>query len=139
PRCRSLVFSDDVAVYLDVQSFPTRRSSDLVSHRLGGRWIGRGEEVVREGERVDERGVKGDEAFGNLFARRLRVLVPIQAEGAQQHLAQHAEGRGPCVRQAVGFDDGEAARTAQLDELMAETALDRKSTRLNSSHGSISY
>ena len=60
---------------------------DGISRGLARRSLGHVEEVVREWQRVDERGVKRDEEFRNLRACQLRILVLIDAEGAQQQVA----------------------------------------------------
>src|SRR2546422_5944593 len=57
-----------------------------------------------------------------------------------RHLAGSVLGTGVCVlRNRSGWDRGGAAADRRRQLSPSEDAIDRKSTRLNSSHGYISY
>src|SRR5207249_10149876 len=96
----------------DLHSFPTRRSSDLGA------------------------GAGGDEL----------ELVGVGVEHQLQHaelvldlLETAAGGVGRAVRRSLTAEVGRGAATGPDHELDRSLRIDRKSTRLNSSHVSISY
>src|SRR5207245_11443594 len=93
-------------------SSPTRRSSDLQSRRGGG------EPAVRRGTQARARALSRADGLARV-------------EGAALLLLRRAGG---------GEDPGRPARHAgEGDQDGGGGGRDRKSTRLNSSHGSISY
>src|SRR5438067_6172019 len=91
-------------MHLDLHSFPTRRSSDLI--------VVGNESVLRDEVDVDDL---------IEIIKRVKRQVPVPVTTGETH------------------DVWRGLYTREAGENLALDALDRKSTRLNSSHVSISY
>src|SRR5205807_9733612 len=99
------------AVPLGLHSFPTRRSSDLVS---AGCWT--------------ERGIAGC------------LFQHAYWEGVREGVFADKGRPGDWIGSFVGSHDyGVVIRVIESFDRLARSSLDRKSTRLNSSHLVISY
>src|SRR5207248_3754528 len=94
-----------------LHSFPTRRSSDLDAVASHIRW----DTGIRQ---------QGDGPFGEL-----RRVIPETLEDVP------GEYTGLCLRRPFVRPE----HRQQVDDLLAADLADRKSTRLNSSHRTISY
>src|SRR5207248_10686672 len=92
-----------------IHSFPTRRSSDLPV-------LGRAQDSARG------------------------ASIPVDRDDRVDQMLEHfRSGQAPVFRDVADEKDGHAPLLGVPDETRRRLAEDRKSTRLNSSHRTISY
>src|SRR5437870_7538523 len=77
--------------------------------------------------------------YTTLFRSARRIGVPVQQIEGERVLAEQVVVHHERPHQVVGAQQVEAAGHLRALEVAARVHLDRKSTRLNSSHVAISY